>query len=182
MREHAEGVGGWLGGLAPWQRAPADEGRVGSLLAELQPDGFRSLHRVDTGFGDIDHVVVGPTGVFSIMAAHWTAPVQGTRERLFCGTRDEDETRRCAEWSATCVEQWLDDDDVGVPVAALLVPLDSRVDGGRIDLPYLTVLPPGSLTAFLREATGTLSVARVRRAADAIEARVAAMRKPAHTG
>ena len=122
MREHPERTDGWLGTLTPWQRERGDQGMVAGLLTELEPDGFRTLHGVDTGFGDIDHVVVGPSGVFSIMTAHWTAPVHDQRGRLVCGTRDEDRTRRRAEWSATCVEQWLDDDDIGVPVAALLVP------------------------------------------------------------
>lgn len=181
MREHPDRAGGWLGALAPWQRTREEQGRVAVLLAELEPEGFRSLHGVDTGFGEIDHVVVGPSGVFAITTPHWTGPVARRRQSLMCGTRDEDRTRRRAEWSATCVEQWLDDDGVGVPVAALLVPLDGRVDGGRIELPYLTVLPLASLTAFLREGPGSLSTSRVRRVAEAIEARVDAMRRPAHT-
>jgi Nuclease-related domain len=172
MREHTDRSGGWFGALAPWQRAHEDQGRVAGLLAELGPEGFRSLHRVDSGFGDIDHVVVGPTGVFSILTTHWTAPVHRKGDRLVCGTRDEDKTRRRAEWSATCVEQWLDDDDVGVPVAALLVPLDSRVEDDRLELPYLTVLPVASLTAFLRDGPVTLTPARVRRAAETIQARM----------
>jgi hypothetical protein len=180
MREQPDRGGGWLGALAPWQRTRADQGRAAAVLAELEPAGFRVLHGVDTGFGDIDHVIVGTSGVFSVTTAHWTGPVQSKRGRLYCGTRDEDRTARRAEWSATCVEQWLDDDGIGVPVAALLVPLDSRVEGGRLDLPYLTVLPLASLTAFLRGEPGTLSPARVRRATEAIEARVAAMQKPAH--
>jgi hypothetical protein len=180
MREHPEHAGGWLGALAPWQRARADQGRSADALAELEPAGFRVLHGVDSGFGDIDHVVVGPTGVFSVTTAHWTGPVTRRRERLLCAARDEDKTRRRAEWSATCIEQWLDDDGVAIPVAALLVPLDSRVEGGRIELPYLTVLPLPSLTAFLRDGPATLSPTRVRRAAEAIEARVEAGRRPAH--
>jgi hypothetical protein len=63
MREHRDRSSGWLGALAPWQRSREDQGRVTGLLAELEPEGFRSQHGVDTGFGDIDHVVVGPTGV-----------------------------------------------------------------------------------------------------------------------
>ncbi len=180
MREQLDHAGGWLGGLAPWQRARADQGRLAALLAELAPEGFLSLHQVDTGFGDIDHVVVGPSGVFSILTPHWSARVQGKRDRLLCGTRDEDKTRRRAEWSATCVEQWLDEDGVGVPVAALLVPLDSRVEDDRVELPYLTVLPPASLAAFLREGPATLSPALVRRAADAIQARIVGMTNRSH--
>jgi hypothetical protein len=59
-----------------------------------------------------------------------------------------------------------------VPVAALLVPLDSRVEDDRLELPYLTVLPVASLTAFLRDGPVTLTPARVRRAAEAIQARM----------
>jgi hypothetical protein len=178
MRANPERSGKRLA-LLPWQRAHTDQGRIAILLAELEPAGFRILHAVGTGFGDIDHVVIGPSGVFSVQIAYWAGTVHSKRGRLLSGAHDEDRTRRRAEWNATCLEQWLDEDGVDVPVAAVLVPAEARVEGDRIDLPYLTVLPPTSLKVFLQDAPATLTAARVQRAAASIEARAVATGKRA---
>lgn len=42
------------------------EEKVGAALGSLETSGYRVLHDIDTGKGNIDHVVVGPTGVFVI--------------------------------------------------------------------------------------------------------------------
>jgi hypothetical protein len=39
---------------------------VGQLLDGLQADGWHTLHNVQTGRGDIDHIVVGPGGILTI--------------------------------------------------------------------------------------------------------------------
>jgi hypothetical protein len=93
--------------LAPWQRARREHERATVLLDALEPAGFRCLHRVDTGYGDVDHVVVGPTGAFAIETTHWTGVVRTRRDRLICGFRDEEKARRRAVWNAACLEQWL---------------------------------------------------------------------------
>jgi hypothetical protein len=42
------------------------EEEVGAMLDALVADGWRVLHDLDTGRGNIDHVVVGPGGVFTV--------------------------------------------------------------------------------------------------------------------
>ena len=39
---------------------------VGGVLDALAADGWRTLHDVDLGHGNIDHVAIGPGGVFSV--------------------------------------------------------------------------------------------------------------------
>ena len=56
---------------------------------------------------------------------HWTGEVHAKRDRLLCGYHDEERTRRRAIWSAACLEQWLDEDGMDIPVAALLVAADA---------------------------------------------------------
>jgi hypothetical protein len=47
------------------QRGATGEARVGRILASL-PDGYYVIHDLSTEFGNLDHVVVGPSGVFVI--------------------------------------------------------------------------------------------------------------------
>jgi len=165
--------------LAPWQRARREHERVTVLLDDLEPARFRCLHRVETGYGDVDHVVVGPTGAFAIQTTHWTGVVHTKRDRLICGFRDEEKARRRAIWNAACLEQWLEEGGVDIAVTALLVPIEARVDGNRIELPSLTVIPVESLPAFLRDGATALTEAQIVRAAAAIDERARSSEKPA---
>ena len=50
-----------------WDRGATGEETVGRLLATLEGSGdWRVIHDVNTGRGNIDHVVVGPGGLFTI--------------------------------------------------------------------------------------------------------------------
>jgi hypothetical protein len=49
-----------------WGRGAAGEEHVGRVLESLECDGWRTLHDVDTGRGNIDTIAVGPGGVFTI--------------------------------------------------------------------------------------------------------------------
>jgi hypothetical protein len=42
------------------------ERAVGRLLESLAPQGWRVLHDISLGRGNIDHVLIGPAGVFSV--------------------------------------------------------------------------------------------------------------------
>jgi hypothetical protein len=49
-----------------WLRGAEGERRVGAALAELTADGWMALHGVSLGRGDVDHILVGPGGIFTI--------------------------------------------------------------------------------------------------------------------
>jgi hypothetical protein len=49
-----------------WDRGAIGEETVGKILDSLVDDGWRPIHDIDTGRGNIDHVVIGPGGVFSV--------------------------------------------------------------------------------------------------------------------
>ena len=57
-----------------WLRGAAGEKQVGNLLSNL-PDGFCVINDLSTPNGNIDHVVVGPTGVFVLDAKAWRGVV-----------------------------------------------------------------------------------------------------------
>src|SRR5262249_43079971 len=48
--------------------------QVRNTLEEL-PDEFRVMHDLSTPFGKVDHVVVGPTGVFFLATKAWKGEV-----------------------------------------------------------------------------------------------------------
>jgi hypothetical protein len=52
--------------LERWGRGAAGEENVGRLLTDLEPDGWLATHDVNTGRGNIDTIVLGPGGIFTI--------------------------------------------------------------------------------------------------------------------
>lgn len=52
------------------QRGAAGENAVARVLANFPAD-FHVINDLSTPFGNLDHVVIGPTGVFVIDAKNW---------------------------------------------------------------------------------------------------------------
>ena len=72
-----------------WRRGAFGERLIDGILAEKLPDSYYVINNVETVTGDIDHVVIGPTGVFAIDTKNWrgciTAACDG--ELLLNGNR-----------------------------------------------------------------------------------------------
>jgi hypothetical protein len=49
-----------------WLRGAAGEQAVGAICAELEADGWHAIHDVSFGKGNVDHIIVGPGGIFTI--------------------------------------------------------------------------------------------------------------------
>jgi len=69
-----------------WRKGAAGEAVVAGVL-ELLPDDFVVVHDVSKRFGNIDHIVVGPTGVYVIDTKNWKGRVScnGSGELLLNG-------------------------------------------------------------------------------------------------
>lgn len=52
--------------LGRWRRGAEGEEHVGRVLEELSADGWHVLHDVSFGRGNIDHIAIGPGGVFTV--------------------------------------------------------------------------------------------------------------------
>ncbi|HEX2266057.1 MAG TPA: nuclease-related domain-containing protein, partial [Solirubrobacterales bacterium] len=52
--------------LGRWRRGAEGEEVVGQVLEGLSADGWHVLHDVSFGRGNIDHIAVGPGGVFTV--------------------------------------------------------------------------------------------------------------------
>jgi len=73
--------------------------RISEALEEL-PGNFRVIHDLSTPFGPVDHVVIGPTGVFVISTKNWKGLVSGDGNGELLWNRyplDEPEVRNFAE-------------------------------------------------------------------------------------
>jgi hypothetical protein len=53
-----------------WRRGAQGERRTARVLRSLSSTGWRIVNDVDTGRGNIDHVLVGPAGVFVLETKH----------------------------------------------------------------------------------------------------------------
>lgn len=51
---------------ARWLRGAEGERAVGAICAKLEADGWHAIHDVSLGHGNVDHILIGPGGVFSI--------------------------------------------------------------------------------------------------------------------
>lgn len=67
------------------RQALEGERAVGQFLERLREQGFHVFHDVvGTGF-NVDHVLVGPAGVFTIETKTWSKPVTGKAQLVFDG-------------------------------------------------------------------------------------------------
>lgn len=69
------------------------EKAVGQLLESLRASGYLVFHDVVGEGFNVDHVLIGPAGVFSIETKTWSKPAKGSPEISFDG-----ETLRAAGW------------------------------------------------------------------------------------
>lgn len=60
-------------------RGAAGEEHVGSLLDQLAAEGWRVIHDASLGHGNVDHIAIGPTGVFTIETKSHPGPVRVAR-------------------------------------------------------------------------------------------------------
>ena len=67
------------------RQAMEGERAVGQFLERLRGQGFQVFHDVvGTGF-NVDHVLVGPAGVFTIETKTWSKPITGKSQLTFDG-------------------------------------------------------------------------------------------------
>ena len=49
-----------------WRRGAQGEEHVGAIINALREDGWYAIHDVSVGHGNIDHILIGPAGIFTI--------------------------------------------------------------------------------------------------------------------
>ncbi|MGB9665977.1 MAG: nuclease-related domain-containing protein [Candidatus Cryosericum sp.] len=161
-------LGAWcLGGILRLETAAdryyagaGGEHDVGSVLSEL-PSEFHVLHGIDFYRGDIDHIVIGPTGVFVVETKSHGGTV-GVRHGQLCRNGqplDRDYIRQ-AKLEARYVQDVLD--PAGAPgVQAILVFARAKVRAGK-PVHGVKVCALASLRTALEDGPPALSPEKVK--------------------
>ena len=118
----------------PWLKGVSGESQVQQALKELEPLGYRVINDVDMGRGNVDHVVVGPTGVFAIETKNRGGRVVSEEGRLVNRWDEEHASQAVRE------AMWVRDRARVRFVVALLVYPSAKVEADVLRLPNVTVL------------------------------------------
>lgn len=95
-----------LSSVPAWRHPSAAERRTEVQLKKLERNGFRTLHAraIPDSDAQIDHLVVGPTGVYAVDSEKWDKrlPVRvQTHRKLYHGPFSQKERLDEARWEAT---------------------------------------------------------------------------------
>jgi hypothetical protein len=153
----------------PWYKGALGEIAVGRILAGLGPE-WLVLHAVPVGSGwsDIDHVLVGPAGVFtlntknhtgqSVWVAGQTLMVSGTKQRHLYNSAHE--AARAAKLLGTAT-------GLAVHVTGVLVIVGPRRLTIREKPRHVMVLTERQLLASMRRRKAVLNAAQIQNIASA---------------
>src|SRR5215207_1021735 len=126
-----------------WQRGAHGERHTAWLLRRLARDGFVILHDLAVPGSDVnvDHLVIGPTGVFVIDSKQWTGQVYQTADGLAWHNHYRlDRTLDTVRWEAETVSRLL-----GTRATALVCVHGAQVHGGGGEAQGVAIMPAGRL-------------------------------------
>ena len=131
-----------------WQRGAHGERQTARLLDRLGRDGYVVFHdlAMPDSPANVDHLVIGPSGVFAIDSKQWTGNVhQGADGLVWHDHYRLDRTLATVRWQAATLGRLL-----GVPVAPLVCVHGTHVHGGGLRAQGVAIVP----AAVLRPALG----------------------------
>jgi hypothetical protein len=130
-----------------WQRGAAGERRTARLLRRVARDGFvfHDLAAPGNSRANVDHLVIGPSGVFVIDSKQWTGEVlQGADGLVWHNHYPLDRTLAMVRWEAEAVSRVL-----GTRVHALLCVHGAHLDGSGLHAQGVAIVPASRLRAAL---------------------------------
>jgi hypothetical protein len=130
-----------------WQRGAHGERRTARLLDRLTRDGYVFFHdlAVPDSPAQVDHLVIGPSGVFVIDSKQWSGSVhQGTDGLVWHNHYRLDRTLETVRWEAQTISRVL-----GTRAAALLCVHGAHVHGGGLDAQGVAIVPAHLLRSAL---------------------------------
>jgi hypothetical protein len=156
-----------------WQRGAAGERHVARLLEPLVQQGWGVNHdlRVPGSKANIDHVVVGPPGIFAIDTKNYRGRLRLSRDGLLWhGRTFLAPTLSATRWEADKLQARIGAPDIAVvPIVAVL---GGMVPGGQVTSMGVTVVPARRLPGLLRSLPPTLTPQRAREVAAQINRRL----------
>lgn len=143
--------------LKALRQAEDGEKAVGQLLESLRASGYSVFHDLVGDDFNVDHVIIGPAGVFSIETKTWSKPKRGSPKIAFDG-----ETLLAAGWEpdrnpviqAKAQASWLqrllaESTGKALPVRPVVLFPGWFIEDSRPSRRDLWVLEPKALGAFL---------------------------------
>jgi Nuclease-related domain len=130
-----------------WQRGAHGEQQTARLLDRLTRDGYVVFHdlALPGAPANVDHLVIGPTGVFVIDSKLWTGRVhQGADGLVWHDHYPLDRTLETVRWEAETLGRVL-----GTRTAALVCVHGAQVHGGGLHAQGVAVVPASQLRAAL---------------------------------
>ncbi len=130
-----------------WQRGAHGERRTARLLDRLTRDGYVVFHdlAVPGSPANVDHLVIGRSGVFVIDSKQWTGGVHQSADGLVWHNHYPlDRTLETVRWEAQQVSRVL-----GTRAAALLCVHGAHVHGGGLDAQGVAIVPAHLLRSAL---------------------------------
>jgi Nuclease-related domain len=130
-----------------WQRGAAGERRTARLLRRLARDGFvfHDLAAPGNSRANVDHLVIGPSGVFVIDSKQWTGELrQGADGLVWHNHYPLDRTLATVRWEAEAVSRVL-----GTRIHALLCVHGAHVQHGGLHAQDVAIVPASRLRAAL---------------------------------
>jgi hypothetical protein len=151
------------------------ERMVADLLGMLEPLGFQLIHGLeyvdDRGnTKNIDHTVIGPSGVFAVETKNWNGRIwKVDGDKLIHNGVDETGSVLQVLAEAKELRRRLDSGHVSVRwVQALLVSAKSTLPDVRVEFKYVTLIGASDLVPFIRDRPRILSDSEVASAATAL--------------
>ncbi len=152
-----------------WRLGARGERTVGRRLAQLSPAGWTVRHDLTlVPPSNVDHLVLGPPGVFAIDTKRWTGQVWAGSRRLFANGHLTDAIEK-ARWCASTVAQALRDAGEPTWVEPVLAFVGTRVSGSG-SCNGVTVLSDRELVPWLESLPSSCTENRLARLRWAIQA------------
>jgi nuclease-like protein len=131
-----------------WRRGAHGERRTARLLDRLTGDGYVVFHDLavpGNTSANIDHMVIGPSGVFVIDSKQWTGSVHQSADRLAWHNHYPlDRTLETARWEAQIIGRLL-----GTHIHPLLCVHGAYVHGGGLHAQGVAIVPARLLRSAL---------------------------------
>jgi hypothetical protein len=130
-----------------WQRGAAGERQTARLLDRLSRDGYQVLHdlAMPASVANVDHLVIGPSGLFVIDSKQWSGQVHQSSDGLIWHNHYRlDRTLATVRWQALTLGRLL-----GIPVAPLLCVHGAHIQGGGLRAQGVAIVPAHLLRAAL---------------------------------
>jgi hypothetical protein len=163
-----------------WRRGAVGERRTARVLAPLERHGWAVLHdlAVPWGRANLDHLVIGPGGVFVIDSKQYRGRLQlDPSGRLWHGRYPLAPTLRAVSFEADQAAQVLP--DPGVAVVAIVAVHGAQVPWGKVVTDGVPVVAARRLPSLLRALPPMLGPERVAGLADQARVRFHAAAQPA---